>query len=356
MHCTANLLSTLAYDLRVSVEVQDDARLLPAEAQLVSDYQAASWGATINLGLIQYGQSRDALIFAKSSKPPTFRVTARFEDPACPGRLLEVTGPEEPQDGRDNAEMDVQKARLQVVRHLKNSVKEPAEGREAMRVLAEQLSKVKEPRVEALLADVKGQVTEALSRTDWFQRWGRHYLPSLARAHDLQQCSNFKDPGVQHYGGDLFKQTRDKADNIFIKLPPPKPTLVGFKAASTNRAPASMAVFHNRSNPCFHGDCSVLLADGSTRSVRELRKGDRVAAPGGRSAEVVCVVKTLCPTGSASLAELEVRAPLSVSLSLFLARMRVRLYASLLSSFASDGRDIRAACWSRPIIPCGCLR
>ena len=32
-------------------------------------------------------------------------------------------------------------------------------------------------------------VTEAISRTDWFARWGRHYLPSLQRAHELQQSA-----------------------------------------------------------------------------------------------------------------------------------------------------------------------
>ncbi len=29
----------------------------------------------------------------------------------------------------------------------------------------------------------------------------------------------FKDPGVQHYGGKLFNNIRDKADEIFVKLP-----------------------------------------------------------------------------------------------------------------------------------------
>ena len=60
-------------------------------------------------------------------------------------------------------------------------------------------------RLPDLLADLEGQVTEALSRTDWFNKWGRHYLLSLVNAHHLQQCNNFKDPGVQHYGGALFQ-------------------------------------------------------------------------------------------------------------------------------------------------------
>merc|ERR1719359_543228 len=46
---------------------------------------------------------------------------------------------------------------------------------------------------QCYLEDLEGQVSEAISRQDWFARWGRHYLPSLQRAHELQQCNNFKD-------------------------------------------------------------------------------------------------------------------------------------------------------------------
>lgn len=60
---------------------------------------------------------------------------------------------------------------------------------------------------------------------DYYQKWGRHYLPSLACAHQLEQCNNFKDPGVQNYGGKLFKKLRDTADEMFLKIPPPKPSI-----------------------------------------------------------------------------------------------------------------------------------
>ena len=83
------------------------------------------------------------------------------------------------------------------------------------------------PNLDAMLADVEGQITEAISREDWYTKWGGHYLPSLARAHQLQQCNNFKDPGIQQYGGELFKQLRDHADDLFCKLPPPKPSVGG---------------------------------------------------------------------------------------------------------------------------------
>lgn len=96
-----------------------------------------------------------------------------------------------------------------------------------------------DPRALGILEDLKGQVSIALSQPFYFSRqlfnslsylsslffltlfllfrWGRHYLLSLARAHHLQICSNFKDPGVQFYGGPLFKSLRYniKQNNIY---------------------------------------------------------------------------------------------------------------------------------------------
>ncbi len=35
--------------------------------------------------------------------------------------------------------------------------------------------------VKDLLADLTGQVQEAITREDWFKKWGVHFLPSLTR-------------------------------------------------------------------------------------------------------------------------------------------------------------------------------
>lgn len=51
--------------------------------------------------------------------------------------------------------------------------------------------------IHPLNVDVSGQITEAFSKEEYFQKWGRHYLPSITRAHLLQVCTNFKDPGLQ---------------------------------------------------------------------------------------------------------------------------------------------------------------
>lgn len=89
--------------------------------------------------------------------------------------------------------------------------------------------------MQALYEDLTGQVAEACSREEWYTKWGVHYLPSLMCAHSAQQCNNFKDPGVQHYGGDLFCDLRDQADDIFCRLPVPTPSA---KPAPPPAAPA----------------------------------------------------------------------------------------------------------------------
>ena len=47
-------------------------------------------------------------------------------------------------------------------------------------------------RIKDLTRDFSGQISEAVSREEWWRKWGIHYLPSLQRAHELQQCNNFK--------------------------------------------------------------------------------------------------------------------------------------------------------------------
>lgn len=76
----------------------------------------------------------------------------------------------------------------------------------------------------ALKEDVDGQIKLALSREDWYKQWGRCYLVSIAFAHLHQLCNNFKDPGVQVYGGKMFKECQTRLTDLFLSLPAPTPT------------------------------------------------------------------------------------------------------------------------------------
>jgi len=143
--------------------------------------------------------------------------------------------------------------------------------------------------IKDLVIDLKEQVTIALSKKEFYNKWGKHYLPSLARAHLLQQCNNFKDPGVQHFGGEVFQKNRDKLDTIFLKLPAPEPSI----KRESNVHVSNMSNFYNSAGVCFDGDCVVLMNDGSFKKVKEIKQGDLVTSNEGKAAQVQCVVKTI---------------------------------------------------------------
>jgi hypothetical protein len=50
---------------------------------------------------------------------------------------------------------------------------------------------LKDKYVEALYTDFKGEIKLGFEQ-DNYKKWGKHFLPSIARAHLLQSCNNFK--------------------------------------------------------------------------------------------------------------------------------------------------------------------
>ena len=128
-------------------------------------------------------------------------------------------------------------------------------------------------RVTAFLGDLDGQIKEAVANERAFVRWGRHYLRSLQRAHELQQCNNFKDPGVQPYGdvSPLFTRMRDQAEATFASLPAPVPSNVSSKQQTTGRV--NMQAYIDRSGGCIDPRCLVVLQDGSTMPLADLETG-----------------------------------------------------------------------------------
>jgi Mg-chelatase subunit ChlD len=152
--------------------------------------------------------------------------------------------------------------------------------------------------VAALLADTnpgpsdEGQVSLA---PRYWVKWGEHYLRSYHRAQLLQQSLNFKDPGLQIYGGDLFHQIQTAADTVFCTLPAPKPSAppvadnyYGRVSASVS-APTTMATFHNASGGCFAGHCKVKMANGQGVPIKDICPGDIVWTPSG-PAQVIALV------------------------------------------------------------------
>jgi hypothetical protein len=169
-----------------------------------------------------------------------------------------------------------------------------------------------------LQKDFTGQIREAVSTQEYFTKWGYHYLLSIVNAHRQQLCNNFKDPGVQHYGGKLFNELADKLDAIFLKIPAPKPSAAQVATAMNMtksvggkkfkfKSSWGMSSYHTSSNPCFHGSCLILMSDGTHKRIDQIERGDRVITfkgESGRPDEIECIVKTKCTSGYAEITSL----------------------------------------------------
>ncbi|KAI1419229.1 hint-domain-containing protein [Xylaria sp. FL1777] len=144
----------------------------------------------------------------------------------------------------------------------------------------------------SLIQDLDGQISEALSKPEYFNRWGRHYFFSLWNAHEKQLCNSFRDPGPLMYNDSaFFIGFRDELDNMFNVLPPPKPsnrarssggilrTLVTKVTKVTQSI--SMSMFNNPENPCFAAASPVLLAAGNEVPICTLQRGMSVQTPLG---------------------------------------------------------------------------
>ncbi|KAK0615610.1 ribosomal protein L13e-domain-containing protein [Bombardia bombarda] len=135
-----------------------------------------------------------------------------------------------------------------------------------------------DPACRSLVEDLcgaspNGQISLALSDSKHFKRWGPHYLLSLAGAHARQICNSFKDPGPLMYSinSPLFIHCRDRINNAFDDLRPPKPTCT--HKPHNSKTTISMKSYNQPSNTCFAGRSTVLLADNTAAASSSHKAG-----------------------------------------------------------------------------------
>jgi hypothetical protein len=105
-------------------------------------------------------------------------------------------------------------------------------------------------RAIALRKDVTGRMHKSLDGNARFQRWGGHYMRALLRAHELQQCTNVLDFGVQCYGGSLFAALRERGNALFMALPPPVVYVAPTAAAAAAAPPTPVDMVCVRRRVC----------------------------------------------------------------------------------------------------------
>ncbi|KAJ1310373.1 hypothetical protein OPQ81_007111 [Rhizoctonia solani] len=320
VHALANLMSTWATGCTLDVEIVTKNPKTQAKLKVLGALPVthSSWGANIRVGDLQYGQSRDVVIQLPSEcfGPGAIHkvnITAKYSPHTRSHKESSVTRTLHPKyEVESSVILQHHIYRLSFVCAIANIFRGWKKDSQTCPVTKSQFegsisNYINNPVLrdyepsKALTTDILSQVTLGLEPSHW-ARWGMHYLPSLARSHQRQQCLNFKDEGLQVYGHDstIFISTRDRIDQTFDNLPPPKPSLKdrviyrpGSVGAATYTPVMTMASYRSSAAPCFAGWCYVDTESGKTR-VSDLRRGMVVRTPNG-TARVAVLLRTACP-------------------------------------------------------------
>ena len=139
-----------------------------------------------------------------------------------------------------------------------------------------------------LMTDFKDQICLAIQE-QYFSKWGKNYINSFKDAHSQERCNNFKDKSIQHYGGKLFQNMKDKIDDIYTNMPPPKPSNKVNELKISKQQFTTM--FNNVEGGCFHPSSQVLTVNNCFKQIDKIVKGDKLVDSKGNINSVLCVIK-----------------------------------------------------------------
>jgi len=304
VNCLCNTLATYAFKASIQIKAKN------ASGVSCIGYKMAE--NCIELGSVQYGQPRDFVIgFKPTSKDVKFDVLFKYQAGKIDKSIVGYQTTNPISIYREYCRSKFNELVVSCLDSYVSGSGDPKYLKTLEEIIASSPSKDDE-YTKALLRDVaspnelEGRVTKAVSTPERVKRWGSHYIRSILRAHKLQQCHNFKDPGVQVYGGKLFKELQKKADLIFCSLPPPTPSIkraptVQVAVVSSSSAPATsasapasapvdMQAYNDCSGGCFDGEGLVQLTNGTLKKVKDLKKGDEIIASDGVCTKVICLI------------------------------------------------------------------
>ncbi|CAH0014688.1 unnamed protein product, partial [Clonostachys rhizophaga] len=308
VHAIANLQSTFATKAVLTLSYQEPLSLEEIRGDYIGRHAPKSDGPestlTLELGNLQYGQTRDIYISAKGIGEDPFdekgvtSVTARLNYFPSGGKPMGSA------DATCSMLADAELSPNEIAYHESRTLISwflasifPANVKEVYQALKHEQLKAKVAELPELIKELpaqkfddelnkslvedlageepRGQISIALRTPEYFRKWGIHYLPSIHNAHTRQICNSFKDSGPQKYGNDspLFIACRQRLDNAFDQLPAPEPSAPHLRYAASSSPPTSnhhpfsnqpfsMSRYHNPAGSCFAGSTPVELASG----------------------------------------------------------------------------------------------
>lgn len=303
-HKLANKLMTRANNAILKIKIHDNYSI-KIEGEI--EHTKYPWGVEIPLWEIMYGQNRNLVftIVSLSNTTQPFEISYMIDYIDYNGEHKQLKHTNTNTDcnySTFSSNMDFHLTRQKAVQIITNSINDNFMAISQIQTFLKDIEKNQNPQIQAIQTDFLGQISLAIQPT-YFNKWGKHYLYSIRRAYQTEQCNNFKDFCPQLFGGETFKQLVLDADDKFIQIPPPKPSLYVSRTSSSQNTIPNMASFQSRTqSTCFHGLSSCYLFDGDFKFVKDIRKNDEVLLGNRQKGIIECVLK--CKTKDAELLQL----------------------------------------------------
>lgn len=76
-----------------------------------------------------------------------------------------------------------------------------------------------------LIDTVDRQVVQMLEKKKYVEKWGEHQLRHLIRSLQMQVKGNFREQCLKDFGGQMFNDLADAADDCYNSMDPPTASL-----------------------------------------------------------------------------------------------------------------------------------
>ena len=342
-----NILCTTAANIQLYITTLNGAII--TDEPLMGDYTYSTDASGVicaNLGTIQMAQARDVIInfnniHGISADEPfmEYYISYNIGGSVYQSEATQIKVADITMTDAKKGELLSHQARYIAVQQIRKAIIHKTCGEpgapciSAIRHFVEN-NAITDTNTKNMMETINDQIVLALSddkdhtasnngcRTTYFKKWGEFYCDQLSRSLNLQQRCNFKDAAVRGFGGEKFDKIVDHSSDMFDTLPPPTPSLVhnrtglyrGLGNGNVNMialTPVRTATYNTPEAPCFTGDCLITMADGSSKAVKNLEKGDEIMSSSDpyaidrtASARIVCILKTNYKSGYANIVNL----------------------------------------------------
>lgn len=311
----ATILTTVAVNLQLNIKTKSQNRI--STEFMLGDYECNSYDNNINyvydIGTVQIAQSRNIIMNINPEEEYTYFYTYKIGGKSYKSETYFINKETIKKIYVENHKVIIHKNRYDVVNSIRkminyNNMGANSETLTILEHIENQLEEFKSHDILTLgmLKNIKGegnnegQIHMAAADQIYFKKWGEYYLDQVSRSMNIQQKPNFKDSGMP-FGGDIFEELVDKASDIFDSLPPPEPSLINsnnspYRSLGTVNAPVvNMAAYNNSGGGCFDSNCTITMADGSTKILKNLQKGDKILSSDENNipqiASIVCILE-----------------------------------------------------------------